>query len=115
MQMGFGLYQQQTLKLVMTPELRQAITILQYSAVDLLDFLRQQATENPILDLSEKTAREMSSVDSTMQKETNKQNDIDWKDYIRANATGDETYYQRGAYRRRITIRLISSLQEERH
>ncbi|CEH32218.1 hypothetical protein AM501_30430 [Aneurinibacillus migulanus] len=97
MQMGFGLYQQQTLKLVMTPELRQAITILQYSAVDLLDFLRQQATENPILDLSEKTTREMASVDSTLQKETNKQNDIDWKDYIRANATGDETYYQRGS------------------
>jgi RNA polymerase sigma-54 factor len=95
MQMGFGLYQQQTLKLVMTPELRQAITILQYSAVDLLDFLRQQANENPILDLSEKY-REVTATDVTIQKETSSRTDIDWKDYIRANATGDETYYQRG-------------------
>lgn len=96
MQMGFGLYQQQTLKLVMTPELRQAITILQYSAVDLLDFLRQQAAENPILDLSEKN-REMMAAELSTQKEKNKQPEIDWKDYIRANATGDDTYYQRSS------------------
>ncbi|WP_205628815.1 hypothetical protein, partial [Acinetobacter baumannii] len=68
---------------------RQAITILQYSAVDLLDFLRQQAAENPILDLSEKN-REMMAAELSTQKEKNKQPEIDWKDYIRANATGDD-------------------------
>ncbi|AMA71795.1 MULTISPECIES: RNA polymerase factor sigma-54 [Aneurinibacillus] len=94
MQMGFGLYQQQTLKLVMTPELRQAITILQYSAVDLLEFLRQQVTENPILDMSERH-RELTTTDIAIEKKKNNHDDIDWKDYARANATGDETYYQK--------------------
>ncbi|TGU85033.1 RNA polymerase sigma-54 factor, partial [Mesorhizobium sp. M00.F.Ca.ET.186.01.1.1] len=51
MNMGLGLYQEQTLKLVMTPELRQAITILQYSAVDLISYLQDQANENPVFDL----------------------------------------------------------------
>ena len=53
MEMTFGLHQQQELKLVMTPELRQAITILQYSTVDLMHFLREQATENPLIELDE--------------------------------------------------------------
>lgn len=53
MEIGFGLIQQQQLKLVMTPELRQSITILQYSATELIDFLREQANENPLLELEE--------------------------------------------------------------
>lgn len=53
MEIGFGLIQQQQLKLVMTPELRQSITILQYSTIDLIDFLREQANDNPLLELEE--------------------------------------------------------------
>ena len=53
MELTFGLHQQQELKLMMTPELRQAITILQYSTIDLMHFLREQATENPLIDLDE--------------------------------------------------------------
>lgn len=53
MELGFGLIQQQQLKLVMTPELRQSITILQYSAIELIDFLREQANDNPLLELEE--------------------------------------------------------------
>lgn len=53
MELTFGLHQQQELKLIMTPELRQAITILQYSTIDLLHFLREQAAENPLIELDE--------------------------------------------------------------
>lgn len=53
MELTFGLHQQQELKLMMTPELRQAITILQYSTIDLMHFLREQATENPLIELDE--------------------------------------------------------------
>jgi RNA polymerase sigma-54 factor len=53
MEIGFGLLQQQQIKLVMTPELRQSITILQYSATDLMDFLHEQANENPLLEIEE--------------------------------------------------------------
>lgn len=54
MQLGYGLYQQQTQKLIMTPELRQAITILQYSAIELTEFLHHEIVENPAFDIEEK-------------------------------------------------------------
>ncbi len=53
-QLGYGLYQEQTQKLMMTPELRQAITILQYPAIELADYLYNQMLENPVLDMKEK-------------------------------------------------------------
>ncbi|WP_025716397.1 RNA polymerase factor sigma-54 [Paenibacillus sp. 1-18] len=49
----YGLQQEQAFRLAMTPELRQAITILQYSSVDLMSYLHEQADENPIIDLTE--------------------------------------------------------------
>ncbi|PYZ95800.1 RNA polymerase sigma-54 factor [Alteribacter lacisalsi] len=58
MNMDLGLYQQQTMKLVMTNELRQAITILQYSALDLNHYLHEQQLENPLIELKEKRAGE---------------------------------------------------------
>ncbi|WP_102344917.1 RNA polymerase factor sigma-54 [Bacillus sp. Marseille-P3661] len=45
------LIQHQTTKLVMTTELRQAISLLQYSSAELNQFLQQQAVENPLLDM----------------------------------------------------------------
>ncbi|MBP1932614.1 RNA polymerase factor sigma-54 [Ammoniphilus resinae] len=50
MQIGYGLHQEQTMKLVMTPELRQAITILQLSALDLLEYLNGELNENPVIE-----------------------------------------------------------------
>lgn len=49
--MEFGLFQQQQMKLVMTKELRQAITILQYSVQDLREHLQEVQLENPLIDL----------------------------------------------------------------
>jgi RNA polymerase sigma-54 factor len=54
MQVGFELYQKQTLKLSLTPELQQSINILQYSTHELIDFLNRQAYENPVLEISYK-------------------------------------------------------------
>lgn len=51
--MELGLFQQQTMKLVMTQELRQAISILQYSRQELAEFLHEQALENPLIELQE--------------------------------------------------------------
>lgn len=44
----------QALNLVMTPALRQAIELLQYSTYELYDYLLEQALDNPLLDLKEK-------------------------------------------------------------
>ncbi|MBT2664722.1 RNA polymerase factor sigma-54 [Bacillus sp. ISL-4] len=52
MQVGFELYQKQTLKLSLTPELQQSIKILQYSTHELIGFLNRQAYENPVLEIS---------------------------------------------------------------
>lgn len=52
MKVELGLFQEQALKLVMTPELRQAISILQFSSADLMSFLHEQANENPVIELA---------------------------------------------------------------
>ena len=44
-----GLWQQQTVKLAMTQELKQAITLLQYSSIELHEFLENKALENPLM------------------------------------------------------------------
>lgn len=56
MRMDVGLFQQQTTKLVMTTELRQAISLLQYSALDLSHYIQEQALENPLIELEENRA-----------------------------------------------------------
>ncbi|MDA5107638.1 MULTISPECIES: RNA polymerase factor sigma-54 [Brevibacillus] len=83
MNMGLGLYQEQTLKLVMTPELRQAITILQYSAVDLISYLQEQANENPVIELQEE------AVDAAPVKQERPAPEIDWKEIVGNRATGE--------------------------
>ncbi len=50
MKMQFNLNMVQTQKLVMTPELRQAIEILQYNSVELTEFIQEQLMSNPVLD-----------------------------------------------------------------
>ena len=51
MELGFSLKQEQTLKLTLTPQLRQAIEILQLSSVELLEYLHEQQMENPMIEL----------------------------------------------------------------
>lgn len=50
---NLGLFQKQTTHLVMTTELRQAITLLQYSTTELAQFIQEQALENPLIELEE--------------------------------------------------------------
>lgn len=56
MEIGFNLSQKQTLKLTLSPELQQSINILKYSSIELLDFIYEQANENPFLELTEKNS-----------------------------------------------------------
>jgi RNA polymerase sigma-54 factor len=52
-EMEMGLYQQQSMNLVMTTELRQAIAILQVPSYELTSYLQEQALENPLIEISE--------------------------------------------------------------
>lgn len=50
MKMNFNLNLVQTQKLIMTPELKQAIEILQYNAQELNEFIEEELLNNPILE-----------------------------------------------------------------
>lgn len=49
--MELGLIQKQTTQLVMTTQLRQAISILQYSTLELMEYIKEEALENPLIEL----------------------------------------------------------------
>ena len=57
MNVEVGLYQQQGLKLAMTPELNQAIALLQYPAIELAAYIDGKALENPLIELDEEYPR----------------------------------------------------------
>ncbi|MFA5576943.1 MAG: RNA polymerase factor sigma-54 [Tissierellaceae bacterium] len=75
MRLTYDLTLEQTQKLVMTPELRQAIELLQLNALELKDYIAQELEENPILEIAN-NEEEYENID----KYTN--NDVDWKDYF---------------------------------
>ena len=56
MRLGYDLTIEQTQKLTMTPELIQAIQILQYNSQELEEFVSKELMENP--EAMEKVARE---------------------------------------------------------
>lgn len=83
MRLGFGLSLEQTQKLIMTPELRQAITILQLSAMELAEYIEQELLENPVLERKEEA--EKGEPEETTPQESREQEDkfdIDWQEYF---------------------------------
>ncbi len=86
--MGYDLLIQQTQKLVMTPELRQAITILQLSSIDLTMYISQQLQENPVLELQEEGALEFGPDEESGLKlqpnsnETEGTRQLDWQEFF---------------------------------
>ena len=54
MRLGYGLTIEQTQKLTMTPELIQAIRILQFNTQELDSFVQEEILENPVLEFDKK-------------------------------------------------------------
>lgn len=77
LQLSFGLKQEQSQKMIITPELRQAIAILQMSALELNQFLEKELQENPFL---EKVSEEAETTEQWEQPEESF--DIDWQNYF---------------------------------
>jgi len=93
MRMGYGLDLEQTQKLIITPELRQAITILQLSALELETYVEQQLQENPLLEVYEEKSENNGISDDKAEKVENGDKseniegstgelDIDWEEYF---------------------------------
>lgn len=77
MKLEFGLKLEQKQKLVMTQQLRQAIELLQFNQLELVDFIHQEMDTNPLLDMKE-PERES----ETMEVE-------DWKEYLASHEQAD--------------------------
>ncbi|HBV99091.1 MAG: DNA-directed RNA polymerase subunit sigma-24 [Peptococcaceae bacterium BICA1-7] len=86
MRMGYGLHMEQTQKLIMTPELRQAITVLQLSSLELSMYIEQQLQENPLLELKDDSqdndGTNGDQVEEVNEPETPGEFDIDWQEYF---------------------------------
>lgn len=87
--LSYGLNLEQTQKLIMTPELRQAIAILQLSALELTDYVDQQILENPLLDVVEEPLEqgaESPNEDSSKKEKEEVSSEenwsMDWEEYF---------------------------------
>jgi len=105
--MAYELKQQLKLtqQLIMTPQLQQAIKLLQLSTIELTDLLQQEINENPVLDetlgdnekdreLAESEAPAARDADNLP--ELNSKPEFDWRDYVDKSAMPrSSTSYQR--------------------
>ncbi len=76
MKLNYDLSLEQSQKLIMTPELRQAIQLLQYTSLELNEYLSKELEENPLLEM-ERPVEEIQNIESL-----NDDKDIDWKEFI---------------------------------
>jgi RNA polymerase sigma-54 factor len=81
MRMGFELTIEQQQKLVMTPELKLALKILQLPTVELEELIQQELETNPVLELAEEPKEEKNIVEQE-KKSDNNEKEIDWKEYL---------------------------------
>ncbi|OLS03843.1 RNA polymerase sigma-54 factor [Tissierella creatinophila DSM 6911] len=79
MKLGYNLNLKQTQKLSMTPQLQQAIKLLQFNSFELNEYIKEQIQENPLLEI-ESNREEIKSKDLEIEKE--REIEIDWKEYI---------------------------------
>src|SRR3970282_988857 len=91
MDFGANLSQRQSQKMVMTPMLQQAISLLQLSRLEMLQALHQQLEENPILEEVTEGIEELEDVpdaNAVGEEPTPESNgegsapEIDWESYL---------------------------------
>ncbi|WP_416197551.1 MAG: RNA polymerase factor sigma-54 [Sporanaerobacter sp.] len=77
MRLGYDLTLEQAQRLVMTPELRQAIQLLQFTSQELNEYLEKQIEINPMLE-KENVSEEYENIEEI----TNTNEEIDWKEFL---------------------------------
>ncbi|NLK90319.1 MAG: RNA polymerase factor sigma-54 [Clostridiales bacterium] len=93
MEIGFSPQLEQSQKLVMTPQLQQAIQILQFTPLELEEYINEQLEMNPILEKMEETVEDEYLLDIESEKDRIK--GIDWKEYTE---DFNNFEYTKGAY-----------------
>ena len=107
MKVGYELNLSQMQKLVMTPELIQAIQILQFNTQELESFVQEQLLTNPILEISPSSQPEAEKSDTDSEKgdsineikSENSENDsFDWSEHFKEY---DDISYKQESYAQR--------------
>ncbi len=94
-------------QLVMTPQLQQAIKLLQLSRMELMDVVREELEENPVLEEGQDSPEEKTAAEEELTAETPEEkapetlqeveadrdgmSDIDWKTYLESYSLGGTT------------------------
>ncbi|MBQ3466468.1 MAG: RNA polymerase factor sigma-54 [Firmicutes bacterium] len=89
MKLGFDLTIEQSQKLVMTPELIQAIQILQFNTQELDAFVQEQLLVNPVLEQDQEKETPENASEGRSGEEEEK---LDWKEFIRNGSYDDISY-----------------------
>ena len=77
MKLGYNLALEQVQKLVMTPELRQAIKLLQFTSQELSQYIKQEIERNPMLE----TVGDEIEYENIDDYNTDKE-EFDWKEFV---------------------------------
>ncbi len=83
MELGFELTQRQEQKLIMTPELRQSLKILQISSQELSEHIRLEMEKNPLVEAVEEDKA------PPVKPAQNEGYPMDWKEYFRSLSSGN--------------------------
>ena len=92
MKLGYDLTIEQTQKLTMTPELIQAIQILQYNSQELEEFVSQEMMENPILEMDNTVGNDSRS--TSQEPEFSKSEELMYKEAERDDKDLREKVYE---------------------
>jgi len=101
MKIDYNLKLEQNQKLIITPELKLAITLLQYSSLELIEHIEQELLENPVLEIQEnpepekereKEAEELETAEAGEAAAAGTADDLPWEEYFR-DMDLDNSYY----------------------
>lgn len=97
MKLGYELTIEQSQKLVMTPELIQAIQLLQFNTQELEVYVQEELLVNPVLEREEKPEEKTDLPDQEDRQETidnRKNEEVDWEEYYKNKEYDDIGYKQ---------------------
>lgn len=80
MRLDYQLKLEQSQRLIITPELKLAITLLQYSTMELIDYLQEELLNNPVLEVSDSEEKES---EEPLAEGPAPEEEFPWEDYFR--------------------------------
>ena len=96
MRLGYDLTIEQTQKLTMTPELIQAIQILQFNSQELEDFVQDELMQNPVLEFDNTDSKKEAEISKTeaIDKKEATESEIDLREKVKEGEYDDISYRQ---------------------